>query len=129
MVHESHADRYKNSVLCLSRLRSAATAVAGTSANHLITLDSLFPSCALPLSSGHLLPWPSWHLLWLQNPHYLQQSMPLLSGHKKIVTIDDVEFSDQEVEFFDIRLDDDHTYFVSAQDIVVHNISPFFIGF
>lgn len=58
----------------------------------------------------------------------LQRSMPLLSGHKKIVTIDDVEFLDQEIEFFDLRLDD-HTFFVSTQDIVAHNFPPFFIGF
>ena len=58
----------------------------------------------------------------------LQKSMSLLSGYKKIVTIDKIQFLDQEIEFFDIRLEDEHTFFVSTQDIVVHNIPPFFIG-
>ncbi|MCX5923079.1 MAG: polymorphic toxin-type HINT domain-containing protein [Candidatus Dependentiae bacterium] len=66
--------------------------------------------------------------IWCKAKH-LQKSMPLLSGHKDIVTIDDIEFLDGEIEFFDVQLDNQHTFFIGTQDIVVHNFPPFFIGF
>jgi hypothetical protein len=66
--------------------------------------------------------------VWRKAKH-LKKSMPLLSGHKNIVTIDEIIFFDGEIEFFDIQLDDQHTFFIGAQNIVVHNFPPFFIGF
>jgi len=55
---------------------------------------------------------------------FLQKSMHLLSGYKNIVQIKNVEIIDCEIEFFDICLDDVHTFFVSQQEIVVHNFIP-----
>ena len=66
--------------------------------------------------------------IWRKAKH-LQETTFLLSGHKKIVTIDDIQCVDAEIEFFDIQLDDEHTFFVCTQDIVVHNFPPFFVGF
>ena len=51
----------------------------------------------------------------------LQKSMYLLSGYKNIIKIKNIEIIDCEIELFDICLDDVHTFFVSKQDIVVHN--------
>ena len=65
---------------------------------------------------------------WVKAKH-LRKSMPLLSGFKNIATIKDIEKLDCEVEFFDIRLEDEHTFLIGCQNIVVHNFPPFFIGF
>ncbi|MCX5922987.1 MAG: Hint domain-containing protein [Candidatus Dependentiae bacterium] len=66
--------------------------------------------------------------VWRKAKH-LPKSMPLLSGHKNIVIIDEIGFLDGEIELFDIQLDYQHTFFIGTQNIVVHNFPPFFIGF
>jgi len=44
-------------------------------------------------------------------------NMQLLSGNNKKAMVYDVSIIDQEIEFFDIRLDDVHTFCVSTDDI------------
>lgn len=53
----------------------------------------------------------------------------LLSGTKALADIQKIVFLDQEIEFFDIHLEDVHTFCISSHDIVVHNFPLFFIGF
>jgi len=67
------------------------------------------------------------HNVWRKAKH-LQKSILLLSDHKNIVTIDGIEFLDGDIKFFDIQLDNQDTFFISTQNIVVHNFPPFFIG-
>lgn len=53
----------------------------------------------------------------------------LLSGTNNTKQILEIIVLDQEIEFFDIRLEDTHTFCVSTHDIVVHNFPLCFIGF
>lgn len=53
----------------------------------------------------------------------------LLSGTNQTQKIEDIVVLNQEIEFFDIRLDGVHTFCVSTHDIVVHNFPLCFVGF
>lgn len=44
------------------------------------------------------------------------------------ISINSIQTCEQEVEFFDIQLEDVHTFCVTRHDIVVHNFPPVFIG-
>lgn len=77
-------------------------------------------------------PQQKWYLpqsnAWEKTKH-LAKNYALLSGANNIEYIQNIIRFEQEIEFFDIQLDNTHTFCVSSYDIVVHNFPLCFIGF
>lgn len=65
---------------------------------------------------------------WHKAKH-LTSNSPLLSGLNKVRHACSVEHVYEKMQFYDIRLDNVHTFCVSEHDIVVHNFPPCMIGF